>query len=89
MRKVVELDDLDFARMRLMVYSRQGYRIYINGNLVRENKGRSKTWRAQEFYLAGRYAEAARDFNQALRLRPQSEEIRRSLEIAQRAARLE
>lgn len=43
--------------------------------------------RAQEFYLAGRYAEAAREFDRALRLRPQSEDIRRNLEIAQRAAR--
>lgn len=50
-RKVVELDNLDFARLRLMVYSRQGFRIYINGNLVVENKGRSKTWMAQERYL--------------------------------------
>jgi tetratricopeptide (TPR) repeat protein len=42
--------------------------------------------RAQEFYLAGRYAEAAQDYRMALELLPESEEAQRNLEIAQRAA---
>ncbi|HSP43747.1 MAG TPA: hypothetical protein VLO11_12805, partial [Luteolibacter sp.] len=29
----------------------QGYRIYLNGELVVENKGRSKTWQPQYHYL--------------------------------------
>lgn len=43
--------------------------------------------RGQEYYLAQRYAEAAKEFERALRIRPQSEDVRRNLEVAQRAAR--
>jgi tetratricopeptide (TPR) repeat protein len=43
--------------------------------------------RAQEFYLVGRYAEAAQDYRMALALLPESEETQRNLEVAQAAAR--
>jgi len=43
-RKTFEVDDLDYAMFRLVTYSRQGYRIYLNGQLVAEQKRRSKNW---------------------------------------------
>ncbi len=42
---------------------------------------------AQELYLAGRYAESARDYRMALQLLPESEEAQRNLEAAESAAR--
>jgi len=42
--------------------------------------------RAQEYYLAGHYAEAAQDYRMALRLLPESDEARRNLEVAERQA---
>ena len=39
-----QLDDLDQVLFRLVAYTRQGFRIYINGQLVAENKGRTKNW---------------------------------------------
>ena len=51
MRKAVELNDLDYAKLRLVAFTRQGYRIYLNGNLVFENKGRSKTWAPRVTYF--------------------------------------
>lgn len=44
LRKTVQIDDLDQAIFRLVAYTRQGYRIHINGQLVAESKGRSKNW---------------------------------------------
>jgi hypothetical protein len=44
MRKTIQLNDLDQALFRLVAYTRQGYRIYINGELVSESKGRTKNW---------------------------------------------
>lgn len=35
--------------LRVSTFSRQGYRIYLNGHLIKENKGRSKTWMPQQF----------------------------------------
>lgn len=51
LRKTVELKDLDFAVLRLTVYSRQGYDVYLNGKLLKTNQGRSKTWGAQRIYF--------------------------------------
>jgi hypothetical protein len=36
--------------LRLVTYSRQGYRIYLNGQLVVESKGRSKNWQPRMNY---------------------------------------
>lgn len=44
LRKTIHIDDLDQALFRLVAYTRQGYRIYINGELIAENKGRTKNW---------------------------------------------
>ncbi len=44
LRKTIHIDDLDQALFRLVAYTRQGYRIYVNGQLVAENKGRTKNW---------------------------------------------
>jgi len=46
-RKTFELDDLDDALFRLTVYARQGYDVYLNGQLVASERGRSKTWQAR------------------------------------------
>lgn len=43
-RKTLEIDDLDQALLRLAIFSRQGYRVYINGTLVAEDRGRHRTW---------------------------------------------
>lgn len=50
LHKTFEVDDPKQAMLRLVAYSRQGYRIYLNGHLVAENKGRSKTWQAHTIY---------------------------------------
>lgn len=44
LRKTVQIDDLDQVLFRLVAYSRQAYRIYINGQLVYETNSRSKNW---------------------------------------------
>jgi len=44
MRKTVQIDDLDQALFRLVAFTRQAYRIYINGQLVYETNTRSKNW---------------------------------------------
>lgn len=44
LRKTVHIDDPDQVLFRLVAYTRQGYRIYINGELVAENRGRTKNW---------------------------------------------
>jgi hypothetical protein len=51
LRKTFDLADTDHALLRLVTYTRQGYRIHLNGNLVVENKGRSKTWQPRYDYL--------------------------------------
>ncbi|MBT8036366.1 MAG: hypothetical protein KJO21_02360 [Verrucomicrobiae bacterium] len=43
-RKTFELKDTDYTLMRLAAYTRQGYQIYINGELIVDQKGRSKNW---------------------------------------------
>ena len=50
-RKEFKLKDLDFAMMRLSVYSRQGYDVYLNGQRIAGTKGRSKTWQARRTYF--------------------------------------
>lgn len=50
MRKTFELDKIDHAMLRLVAYTRQGFRIYLNGQLVAENKGRSRTWQPHMIY---------------------------------------
>lgn len=50
LHKTFEVEDPDQAILRLIVFSRQGYQIYLNGQLVVENKGRSKTWQPQAIY---------------------------------------
>ena len=44
LRKTVQIDDIDQTLFRLVAFSRQGYRVYVNGQLVCESKGRSKNW---------------------------------------------
>ena len=50
-QKTFELKDLDYAMFRISAFTRQGYRIYLNGNLIVESKGRSKTWQARTSYF--------------------------------------
>ncbi|MBT8045389.1 MAG: hypothetical protein KJO79_10600, partial [Verrucomicrobiae bacterium] len=50
MRKTFELKDVDYDLLRLVVYSRQGFEIYINGQKVVSQKGRSKTWNPRFAY---------------------------------------
>ncbi len=49
-RKTIEIDDLDQALLRLAIFSRQGYRVYVNGTMVAEQSGRSKTWQPRMAY---------------------------------------
>lgn len=49
-RKTIDLDDPDQALLRLNVFSRQGYRVYVNGTMVDEQSGRSKTWQPRMTY---------------------------------------
>lgn len=51
LRKTFELDDLEQARIRLTVYARQGFDVYLNGQRIVSNKNRSKTMGAQRYYL--------------------------------------
>lgn len=44
MRKTIQIDDLDQTLFRLVAYTRQGFRIYVNGEMIVENKGRTKNW---------------------------------------------
>lgn len=50
-RKTFDMEDLDFARMRLVAFARQGYRVYLNGELLLENKGRTKNWSPRITYF--------------------------------------
>ncbi len=72
-RKSFELKDLDQAGIRLAVYSRQGFDVYLNGHLIASDKSRSKTLEAHRFYFdekmrkelkAGTNVIAARSFIQ-------------------------
>ncbi len=49
-RKTIEIDDLDQALLRLAVFSRQGYTVYVNGTLIESQKGRSRTWHPRMTY---------------------------------------
>lgn len=51
MRRTFELDNLDFAAIRMSVYSRQGYDVYLNGKLLQKATNRSKTWQARQTYF--------------------------------------
>lgn len=51
LRKTFELKDLDYVQMRLTIFSRQGYDVYLNGHKIAGNAGRSKTWQARTHYL--------------------------------------
>ena len=46
----VNSSTLDQALLRLAIFSRQGYRVYVNGSLVVEQSGRSKSWRPRMTY---------------------------------------
>lgn len=50
MRKTFELEDVDYELFRLVAYTRQGYEIYINGQMVFETKSRSKNWQPRISY---------------------------------------
>jgi len=50
-QKSFELKNLDYAMFRISAFTRQGYRIYLNGNLIVESKNRSKTWQARASYF--------------------------------------
>lgn len=50
MRKTFELEDVDYELFRLVAFTRQGFEIYINGEKVVEEKGRSKTWNPRISY---------------------------------------
>ena len=43
-RTSFDLDDLDHVMYRLVAFTRQGYEIYLNGNRIMEQSGRSRTW---------------------------------------------
>ncbi len=49
-RKTIEIDDLDQVLLRLCVFSRQGYCVYVNGTKVFEQSGRSKNWQPRITY---------------------------------------
>jgi len=51
MRKTFELDDTNKALFRITAFTRQGYRVYLNGHPIITEKSRSKTWQARETYL--------------------------------------
>ena len=51
MRKTFELERTDYAMLRMVVYTRQGYRIYLNGKLVSESEARSKNWQPKYIYF--------------------------------------
>lgn len=51
LRKDFLLDDLDYELFRLSAITRQGFRVYLHGEPIHENRGRSRTWQAREFFL--------------------------------------
>ena len=75
-RKTFEIDDLDFEMMRLTVYSRQGYDVYLNGHKIVNNSARSRNWVGRQRYFndkmkqhlkVGRNVIAVRSFLQYFR----------------------
>lgn len=50
-RKRFSLDSLDFAKVRVTAFAKQGYRIYLNGHLLTAKRGRSRTWAPRRTYL--------------------------------------
>jgi hypothetical protein len=50
MRKTFEIDDPDQAMCRLVAFTNQGYRIYLNGHLIAENAYKSKRWNRRFSY---------------------------------------
>ena len=51
LRKDFNLEDIDYELFRLSVISRQGYRIYLNGEQVAEDRGRTRNWNPRETFL--------------------------------------
>ncbi len=52
LRKEFDLEDVaDYDLFRFTVFSRQGYRIYLNGEPVGGEQGRSRTWQARQSFL--------------------------------------
>jgi len=75
-RKTFELDDLDDVMYRIIAYTRQGYEVYLNGNRIRQERGRSRTWQPrithfdasmEEHLREGTNVLAARSFLQYFR----------------------
>ncbi len=50
-RKSFDLKDTEQAALRLTVYSRQGFTVYLNGQPIANVDGRSKTLEAHRFYF--------------------------------------
>ena len=53
LRKEFDLEDIDYELFRLSVHTRQGYRIYLNGEPIAENRGRTRNWNPRETFLDG------------------------------------
>ncbi len=51
LRKEFDLEDIDYELFRLTLFSRQGFRVFINGEQVAEERGRSRTWGARHVFL--------------------------------------
>ncbi|MFU8893556.1 MAG: DUF6288 domain-containing protein [Luteolibacter sp.] len=51
LRKEFDLADIDYELIRLSIYTRQGFKIYLNGEPVAENRGRNRTWNRQQAFL--------------------------------------
>jgi tetratricopeptide (TPR) repeat protein len=64
-----------------------GWTIFDKAAKGSQNRYEVFVLRGQEYYLAGRYAEAAHDFQAALGMRPQSAEMRRNFDASIQAAR--
>lgn len=52
-RKEFDLEDLDHELFRIVAFTRQGYRIYLNGEPVVEERGRSRNWQPRTTPLNG------------------------------------
>jgi len=51
LRKEFDLADIDYELFRLIVFSRQGFVVHINGEHVAEDRSRSRTWQGRDIYL--------------------------------------
>ncbi len=50
-RKTFELEDLNDVAVRVTVYAKQGFEVYLNGQRIISNTARSKTWSPQSYIL--------------------------------------